>query len=116
MRVAVLLQPVASATGRGMAVVQVAETLEIRETLARKLLLAGAEPRRLHGLERDADRVDAARRRATGVAVVEGDDRALPYRDGRFGAVFLVTVLSSLDRSDVPAAIRGDVTGDWPGV
>ncbi len=38
-RVAVLLQPVASARGRGMAVVQVAETLEIRETLARKLLL-----------------------------------------------------------------------------
>ncbi len=38
-RVAVLLQPVASARGRGMAVVQVAETLEIRETLARKLLV-----------------------------------------------------------------------------
>ena len=38
-RVAVLLQPVASATGRGMAVVQVAETLELRETLARKLLI-----------------------------------------------------------------------------
>jgi len=38
-RVAVLLQPVASAHGRGMAVVQVAETLELRETLARKLLI-----------------------------------------------------------------------------
>ncbi|WP_431509192.1 sensor histidine kinase [Variovorax sp. DAIF25] len=38
-RVAVLLQPVASARGRGMAVVQVAETLELRETLVRKLLL-----------------------------------------------------------------------------
>ncbi len=38
-RVAVLLQPVASAHGRGMAVVQVAETLELRETLARKLLV-----------------------------------------------------------------------------
>ena len=37
-RVAVLLQPVASPRGRGMAVVQVAETLELRETLARKLL------------------------------------------------------------------------------
>jgi ubiquinone/menaquinone biosynthesis C-methylase UbiE len=71
-----------------------------------RLLLAGAEPRRLHGLERDATRVGAARRRATGVAVVEGDVRALPYPDGRFGAVFLVTVLSSLDRSDVPAAVR----------
>jgi two-component system sensor histidine kinase TctE len=38
-RMAVLLQPVASARGRGMAVVQVAETLELRETLVRKLLL-----------------------------------------------------------------------------
>ena len=38
-RIAVLLQPVASANGRGMAVVQVAETLELRETLARKLLV-----------------------------------------------------------------------------
>lgn len=38
-RVAVLLQPVASATGMGMATIQVAETLELRETLARQLLL-----------------------------------------------------------------------------
>ena len=33
-RVAVLLQPVASERGRGMAVIQVAETLELRRTLA----------------------------------------------------------------------------------
>ncbi|MDA7417520.1 sensor histidine kinase [Xenophilus arseniciresistens] len=38
-RVAVLLQPVASERGRSMAVVQVAETLELRQTLARRLLL-----------------------------------------------------------------------------
>jgi two-component system sensor histidine kinase TctE len=38
-RVAVLLQPVASARGRGMAVVQVAETLELRRALARRILL-----------------------------------------------------------------------------
>ena len=37
-RVAVLLQPVASPTGRGMATVQVAETLELRRTLARQIL------------------------------------------------------------------------------
>lgn len=37
-RVAVLLQPVASANGLGMAVIQVAETLELRTTLARKIL------------------------------------------------------------------------------
>lgn len=37
-RVAVLLQPVASATGRSMAVIQVAETLELRRTQALHLL------------------------------------------------------------------------------
>ncbi|MCM2251750.1 MAG: sensor histidine kinase N-terminal domain-containing protein, partial [Ramlibacter sp.] len=37
-RVAVLLQPVAGLNGRGMAVVQVAETLELRRTLARQIL------------------------------------------------------------------------------
>ena len=38
-RVAVLLQPVASTRGQAMATVQVAETLELRHTLARKILL-----------------------------------------------------------------------------
>ena len=38
-RMAVLLQPVAGVAGRGMATVQVAETLEVRQTLARSLLL-----------------------------------------------------------------------------
>ncbi|MBG9387483.1 sensor histidine kinase [Caenimonas aquaedulcis] len=38
-RVAVLLQPVAGQDGRGMAVIQVAETLELRHTLTRKILV-----------------------------------------------------------------------------
>ncbi|MCX7278975.1 MAG: sensor histidine kinase N-terminal domain-containing protein [Burkholderiales bacterium] len=38
-RVAVLLQPVATQTGRGMAVIQVGETLELRHTLARQILI-----------------------------------------------------------------------------
>lgn len=37
-RVAVLLQPVSSATGRSMAVIQVAETLQLRQILALRLL------------------------------------------------------------------------------
>ncbi len=37
-RMAVLLQPVASATGRSMAIIQVAETLQLRENLALELL------------------------------------------------------------------------------
>ena len=39
-RVAVLLQPVVSLNGRAMAVIQVAETLELRQTLARSVLIA----------------------------------------------------------------------------
>jgi two-component system sensor histidine kinase TctE len=38
-RVAVLLQPVAGQDGRGMATIQVAETLELRRTLARQILV-----------------------------------------------------------------------------
>jgi two-component system, OmpR family, sensor histidine kinase TctE len=38
-RVAVLLQPVASPNGRGMAVIQVAETLELRRRLSRRILM-----------------------------------------------------------------------------
>ena len=38
-RVAALVQPVASTRGRGIAVIQVAETLELRETLARDMLI-----------------------------------------------------------------------------
>ncbi len=38
-RMAVLLQPVAGAAGSGMATIQVAETLELRETLARQILV-----------------------------------------------------------------------------
>jgi two-component system sensor histidine kinase TctE len=38
-RVAVLLQPVVGVDGHGMATIQVAETLELRETLARQILV-----------------------------------------------------------------------------
>ncbi|MCV2366821.1 sensor histidine kinase [Roseateles oligotrophus] len=38
-RMAVLLQPVAGAAGQGMATIQVAETLELRRTLARQILV-----------------------------------------------------------------------------
>jgi two-component system sensor histidine kinase TctE len=38
-RMAVLLQPVAGVAGQGMATIQVAETLELRQTLARQILI-----------------------------------------------------------------------------
>ena len=48
-RVAVLLQPVAGLEGRGMATIQVAETREVRETLARQILSATLWRRRSGG-------------------------------------------------------------------
>jgi two-component system, OmpR family, sensor histidine kinase TctE len=39
-RMAVLLQPVAGTAGQGMATIQVAETLELRQSLARQMLIA----------------------------------------------------------------------------
>jgi len=38
-RMAVLLQPVASSSAQGMSIIQVAETLELRQTLARQILV-----------------------------------------------------------------------------
>ena len=72
--------------------------------LLERLCAAG---QRAHGIDRDPERVAAAARRVPAAQVIEGDVRALPYADGRFGAVFLVTVLSSLGPRDaVAAAVR----------
>jgi two-component system sensor histidine kinase TctE len=91
-RVAVLLQPVASARGRGMAVVQVAETLELRETLARKLLLdtlwrqAAADGRdRAGGHLRGAARHAAGARAGRGHRAAAGR-RPLAHRRARRAA------------------------------
>jgi SAM-dependent methyltransferase len=62
-----------------------------------RLLAAGVPGERLQGLELDPRRAAGAAARAPGATVVEGDLRALPYEDGRFARVFLLTVLSSMD-------------------
>jgi ubiquinone/menaquinone biosynthesis C-methylase UbiE len=69
-----------------------------------RLLEAGVAAERLHGIDRDAARVAAAGQRAPGARVVEGDVRSLPYADGSFGAVFMLTVLSSVDDAAAAAA------------
>ena len=71
-----------------------------------RLLGAGVPAGRLHGLDLDPVRAEAARRRAPGASVADGDATALPYADGRFGAVFLVTVLSSLGRGGADRVAR----------
>jgi ubiquinone/menaquinone biosynthesis C-methylase UbiE len=71
------------------------------ERLAAEGIAAG----RLHGVDLLAERVAAARERCPGAHVERADVARLPYADGRFAAVFLFTVLSSLpDRASVRAA------------
>ncbi len=71
-----------------------------------RLRASGVAAERLHGLDVLAARAEAAAAAVPGADVRTGDVRALPYEDGRFAAVFLFTVLSSLaGQSDVAAAV-----------
>jgi ubiquinone/menaquinone biosynthesis C-methylase UbiE len=57
---------------------------------------AGVAPARLHGIELLEARARHAAALVGGASVQAGDVRALPYADERFGAVFMLTVLSSM--------------------
>jgi SAM-dependent methyltransferase len=57
---------------------------------------AGVAPKRLHGIELLEARARHAAAHVPGASVAAGDVRALPYGDGRFAAVFMLTVLSSM--------------------
>jgi SAM-dependent methyltransferase len=71
------------------------------------LIDAGVEPGRLTGVESQPARVEAARSRAPGAQVVEGDALGLDLADGEFSLVLLLTVLSSLGSAvQVRAALR----------
>jgi ubiquinone/menaquinone biosynthesis C-methylase UbiE len=59
----------------------------------------GIASERLHGIELSGERVEAARSRVSRADVRHADARALPFEDGRFGLVTLVTVLSSVGSS-----------------
>jgi ubiquinone/menaquinone biosynthesis C-methylase UbiE len=61
-----------------------------------RLVAAGVAPARLHGVELLAQRIHNAAARVPGASLEVADVRALPYGDGSFAAVFLLTVLSSM--------------------
>jgi ubiquinone/menaquinone biosynthesis C-methylase UbiE len=61
---------------------------------------AGVEPQRLHGVEIDSARVDAARRRVPGAEVLAADARSLPFAADSFAAVFFIVSLSSMGAGD----------------
>jgi SAM-dependent methyltransferase len=72
-----------------------------------RLSAEGIAPDRLHGVDLRERAVAAAARAAPGGSVRLADLRDLPYENGRFAAVFVFTVLSSLeDRAAVDRAVR----------
>jgi glycosyltransferase involved in cell wall biosynthesis/protein-L-isoaspartate O-methyltransferase len=61
----------------------------------------------LHGVELQPERVRMASERVPDAVVVEGDARRLPFEDGSFDVVSMLTLLSSLaERADVALALR----------
>lgn len=75
--------------------------------LLAKLAGRGIDPGRLHGVDLIERRVAAAIRRVPGAAVRQADARALPFADGRFELVVLLTALSSMpSREAVEAALE----------
>jgi ubiquinone/menaquinone biosynthesis C-methylase UbiE len=72
--------------------------------LLEALAEAGVEPQRLHGVDTDSARVDAARRRVPGTEVLAADARSLPFAADSFAAVFFVVSLSSMGAGDAVRA------------
>jgi SAM-dependent methyltransferase len=68
---------------------------------------SGVAQERLHGIELDPRRAAKAAAQVPGAVVETGDLRALPYADGRFACVFLLTVLSSMPDP------RGGIAEAW---
>lgn len=72
-----------------------------------ELIERGVAAGRLHGVELLPHRAAAARRRAPGSTVLEGDARALPFENDRFSVVTMFTVASSLsNRSNLAKALE----------
>lgn len=73
--------------------------------LLAELASRGIEPERLHGVDLISERAAAAAR-VRGTDVRRADARALPFEEGRFELVTLVTTLSSMSPDAVPVALR----------
>lgn len=75
--------------------------------LLAELAARGVERQRLHGVDLIEVRVAAAKERAPGVDVLLADARSLPFEDGRFELIAMLTSLSSmLGEESVTGALR----------
>lgn len=66
----------------------------------------GVAAERLHGADLIESRVEAARKRVPGADIRFADARALPFEDGRFDSVTLLTTLSSMPESSIGPALK----------
>jgi SAM-dependent methyltransferase len=82
----------------------------------RELAARGLPADRLHGVDLIPERVAAAARSLPGADVRLADARKLPYEDGAFGVVTLLTALSSMaDQAAARASVRESVRALAPG-
>jgi SAM-dependent methyltransferase len=73
--------------------------------LLAELAARGIEGRRLHGVDLIEARVAAARERVPGPDVRLADARSLPFEDGRFELIAMLTTLSSVPGEESVAAV-----------
>jgi SAM-dependent methyltransferase len=84
--------------------------------LLRDLLERRGGGQRLHGVDLLSGRVAEARRSLPGVSIEIADARALPYPEGSFEAVLMITLLSSLpDSASVARAVSEGLRVLTPG-
>ena len=84
--------------------------------LLRELERIGVDRERLHGVDLIQSRIDAARGSLPGADIRRADARRLPYEDGSFDVVTLLTVLSSMpDAGAVAAALEAARNALAPG-
>lgn len=74
--------------------------------LLAELARNGVAPARLHGIDLIPERVKAARSRLPEADIGRADARSLPFEDGRFELVTLLTCLSSMQEEAVGPALR----------
>ncbi len=75
--------------------------------LLSELAARGVEQRRLHGLDLIESRLAGARRRLPGADIRFADARSLPFEDGQFELIALLTSLSSMPGDDsIDEALR----------
>ena len=73
--------------------------------LLEEISASGVKAARLHGVDLLEPRVEVARRRVAGAEIRRADAAELPFEDGRFELVLMLTALSSMGPRTMRAAL-----------